>query len=896
MASSAGGGPAKAAAAAPAAPGREKERLFEGTKHSMASSGKIGGAFVKTTSAPYLQHRIDVFDRIYAAQEEKVAAEPHVAITVTLPDGTTKSGTSWQTTPLDIATGISKGLANDTVVAKVKYSKRHGSAAVAIHAVEDEEEDDHGGCCGHGAGDDGELWDMTRPLEGDCALKLFKFDTPEGQSTYWHSSAHMLGECMETMYGVHLCIGPPVQNGFYYDCYMGTESVKQTDFKAIEKTFMGIAKQKQPFQRVVLTKAQALDMFKHNPFKQRIITTKVPDAGMTTAYRCGPLIDLCMGPHVPHTGKVKAFSVQKNASSYWLADAENDSLQRVYGVTFPSKKQMAQHKKFLEQAQKYDHRKVGEKQELFFFHDLSPGSCFFLPHGARLYNNLMDFIKREYRRRGYTEVISPNMYNADLWRQSGHWQHYQDDMFTFKVEGADWALKPMNCPGHCLMFAHRVRSWRELPLRLADFGVLHRNELSGALSGLTRVRRFQQDDAHIFCRADQVKQEVLGALDFMQHVYGVFGMTFALERSTRPKKAVGVDTAEGCARWDNAEAALAEALDEFAGKGKWKDNPGDGAFYGPKIDIKVLDCMKRVHQCATVQLDFNLPIRFNLRYKGKDENGGENGDGFERPVMVHRAMLGSVERMIAILTEHFRGKWPFWLSPRQALVVPIHQNLNAYAHEVQRRLHDAGFHADVDESTKTFNKKIREGQLAQYNFILVVGQGEHARGTVNVRTRDNKVRGEKTLADLVWYFEKLQRDKHAFDGMAHGERDPDAADGGGADGGDAKGGKGKGGKQKGGKQQGGGGKKGGKQKQQQSKKKAKQGRKQAQKVWPKEVQDQEKVLFQLKKDKAGGEAIKAAVMKLNELKKLHPAVMVAPKPAAPAAAAAAAEDGEEKKK
>ena len=382
------------------------------------------------------------------------------------------------------------------------------------------------------------------------------------------------------------------------------------------------------------------------------------------------------------------------------------------------------------------------------------------PRRAALHT-LLAYIRSEYRKRGYEEVITPNVFNVDLWKQSGHWQHYQENMFSFTdgEKGANgdpnvFALKPMNCPSHCVMFNHRTRSYRELPMRYADFGVLHRNELSGALSGLTRVRRFQQDDAHIFCRQDQMQQEVLGALDFMKSVYTTFGMPFKLERSTRPKKACGLETPEGVALWDAAEKALADALDTFVGAGNWKDNPGDGAFYGPKIDIKVYDAMKRVHQCATIQLDFQLPIRFNLRYKSASED-----KDFERPVIVHRAMLGSLERMTAVLTEHFGAKWPFWLSPRQACVVPIHAEQNDYAWKVRNHLHDRGFYVDVSDSTKTLNKKILLAQKAQYNFILVVGGQEQEGNSVNIRSRDNKRLGVKTLEECTAMFQQLTDDR-----------------------------------------------------------------------------------------------------------------------------------------
>ena len=448
-------------------------------------------------------------------------------------------------------------------------------------------------------------------------------------------------------------------------------------------------------------------------------------------------------------------------------------LQRVYGISFPDKKELKAWQVRMEEAAKRDHRKIGTDQELFFFHALSPGSAFMQPHGARLYNTLVEFIKTEYWRRGYTEVMSPNVFNFDLWHTSGHAQHYKENMFCFDVEGAEFGLKPMNCPGHCLMFQHRLRSYRELPLRYADFGVLHRNELSGALTGLTRVRRFQQDDAHIFCRRDQIATEVVAALEFMKRTYDVFGMTFVLELSTRPKKALG-----DMALWDIAEAALAEAMDNFAGKGGWKVNAGDGAFYGPKIDIQVFDALGRDHQCATIQLDFQLPIRFNLKYRVSDPvvakgpklkkaemeaaaKAAKAAEKFERPVIVHRAMLGSVERMMAILIEHYAGPWPFWLSPRQIMVVPIDLAFSEYASKVRERMHAGGFHCDVDLGSNTLNKKIREHQMAQYNYVLVVGEKEQENDTVNIRTRTDGKLGEKSVAETLAMFKGFVDDpKH----------------------------------------------------------------------------------------------------------------------------------------
>lgn len=549
---------------------------------------------------------------------------------------------------------------------------------------------------------------------------------------------------MESLFGANLTIGPPLSGGFYYDAYLGDKVYTEEMYANIEAEVQKIVKQKQKFERLVVTKAEALEMFASNPFKVQIISSKVPDHSRTTVYKCGSLIDLCQGPHVRHTGMIKAFACAKHSATNWLGDVTQPTLQRMYGISFPDKKLLKAYKENLELAKARDHRVIGKKQELFFFHDLSPGSAFFLPHGTRIYNKLIAFIKSHYHRKGYTEIITPNVFNLDLWHKSGHALHYKDAMFTFEVEGQEWGMKPMNCPGHCLLFASKTRSYKELPMRLADFGVLHRNELSGALTGLTRVRRFQQDDAHIYCTSDpsMIENEVLNALNFMKEVYDTFGMTYKLELSTRPTKALG-----DIALWDMAERALAQAMDRFIGEGNWRVNAGDGAFYGPKIDIKVMDAMERIHQCATVQLDFQLPIRFDLSYKADNSE-------FERPVMIHRAMLGSVERMFAVLCEHYGGKWPLWLSPRQIMIIPVHKDWIPYCEEIQKMMHDKYFYVDVASGRETFQKKVRNAQIAQYNYQLVVGQAEVENRSVNVRTRDNEVQGEMGILEFVAKLEK----------------------------------------------------------------------------------------------------------------------------------------------
>jgi len=753
-------------------------RAIESDGPLMETGNLIGGdSFPKRTPNPsWLADRNAFYETIKERRAEEAKAKyTPVEITVTMPDGTVftkdregKPFLTYQTTPFHVAATISQGLADSSTVARVTYEKYADDYDPAFdgmdakdtlkEAMDDldlednsaEEKEENSDDAAVSGGLKPQLWDLTRPLVGPVKrLELLKFnDDQEAKTVFWHSSAHMMGEAMEHLFGVKLTIGPPLKGGFYYDSYMGVDSIKEDDYKPIEKEVQKIIKKKQKFERMVVTKDEALEMFADNPFKVKILSTKVPDGSRTTVYRCGDLIDLCRGPHVAHTGKVKAFAAAKHSAAYWLGDAENDSLQRLYGISFPDKKQLKVWQEMMEKAKERDHRRVGTKQELFFFHELSPGSAFWLPHGTRIYNKLVNFIKEQYWARGYDEVITPNIYNLDLWHQSGHAQHYKDDMFCFEVEGQEWAMKPMNCPAHCLMFGAAIRSYRELPIRYADFGVLHRNELSGALTGLTRVRRFQQDDAHIFCREDQITKEVLGALNFMKYVYSIFGMTYKLELSTRPKKALGEREL-----WDKAEASLEDALNIFNGKGNWRLNPGDGAFYGPKIDIKVMDAMDRVHQCATVQLDFQLPIRFDLKYTTDSK---EEGKQFARPIIVHRAMLGSVERMFAVLCEHWAGKWPFWISPRQAMVIPIHKDFGEYADSIRQRLHDEKIYADVDLSKNTFQKKVRNAQIAQYNFQLVVGKSEVENGTVNIRTRENKVEGEMKVDDMIEMFKRLR--------------------------------------------------------------------------------------------------------------------------------------------
>ncbi|CAB4289846.1 unnamed protein product [Prunus armeniaca] len=673
--------------------------------------------------------RIELFESIQAEQRAARQSLPSSdPIRITLPDGKVKEGKKWITSPFEIASEISKSLASNALISEVN----------------------------------GVLWDMNRPLEGDAELRLFTLDSFDNNEdvrhTFWHSSSHILGQALEVEYGCKLCIGPCARietrhdmcatskEGFYYDAFYGDFGLNDEHFKQIESWTEKAVKGKQPFERIEVSREQALEMFCDNKFKVEIING-LPADKTITVYRCGPLVDLCRGPHIPNTSFVKAFKCLKASAAYWRGNKDRESLQRVYGISYPDKKRLQEHIHKLEEAKKYDHRVLGKNQELFFFDPVSPGSCFFLPKGARIYNKLMEFIKHQYRDRGYEEVISPNLYNMKLWETSGHAEKYKDNMFSVEIEKQDFGLKPMNCPGHCVMFQHRNRSYKELPLRMADFGVLHRNEASGALTGLTRVRRFQQDDAHIFCRESQVKDEVRGVLEFIEYTYNIFGFTFKLKLSTMPESHMG-----DLATWKKAEAALKEALIEF-GK-PWEVNEGDGAFYGPKIDITVSDALSRDHQLATLQLDFQLPDRFKLYYSAEGEDGK-----MERPVMIHRAVLGSVERMLAVLLEHYKGKWPFWLSPRQAIVCPVSHTALPYALQVRDQIHQAGYYVDVDTSDKTIQKKVRQAQIAQYNYILVVGGEEVQNGQVSVRVRD---KGDVTVMSMESLLQHFKDQVEAF--------------------------------------------------------------------------------------------------------------------------------------
>ncbi|CDJ57415.1 threonyl-tRNA synthetase, putative [Eimeria maxima] len=778
---------AVAAAAAKGAPGRRAE---VGTAHTLGVLGHIGGDFTPTKGAPFIKKRLDIFERLMAKQQQEIkgifaAAVLCMAVLFLL--------LLWMAILLLLLP-----------LTMVGYEAGSGASSSCLAAADSDETEETAaeGCCSGNQQQQQEagavvwqLWDLTRPLEDNCKLQILKFDDPEAQSVFWHSSAHILGQALEAEFGALLTVGPALRPGFYYDCYMGAHTMNEGLHASIEAAAQRIVSEAQPFERLVCSKEEVLEMFADNPFKLALIRSKVPDGSRTTVYRCGALVDICRGPHLPSTGLCKAFAVTRHSAAYFLGNSSNDSLQRVYGVSFPEKKQLQQHLELLQAAKERDHRLLGQKLSLFFFEtNVSPGSAFWLPEGAKVYNKLVEFLRREYRLRGFKEVITPNIFSCDLWKTSGHYDNYKENMYLMSVEGKEWGLKPMNCPAHCMMFKHMAPSYRQLPLRLADFGVLHRDEASGSLSGLTRVRRFQQDDAHIFCTLEQVEEEVASALEFLFYVYEQFGFSFSLALSTRPLKAIGrIET------WNQAETALQNALEKI--NRPWKLNPQDGAFYGPKIDIQLWDALNRPHQCGTIQLDFQLPIRFNLQYKtqeetasaaaaaaaaaaakndahdeqahaqgnGKDSSNGSSDannssssveghlkPGMARPVIIHRAILGSIERMCAVLLEHTGGKLPFWLSPRQCIVLSISEKAAGYAETVADVLQREGYDVGVDVSNNTINKKIREAQLQQWNLLLVVGEAEMTAKTVTVRKREDPTKQQCiSIPDLLQMLKQM---------------------------------------------------------------------------------------------------------------------------------------------
>jgi len=578
-----------------------------------------------------------------------------------------------------------------------------------------------------------ELVDLTRQIKEDGKLVVLTCKDAEGKDVLRHSAAHVMAQAIMRLYKeAVLTIGPTVEDGFYYD--IDHRPFTPEDLEKIEKEMEKIVKEDLKVERIELTKKEAQKMFKGNKYKLELIKDM---EGKITAYKQGDFVDLCRGPHVPSTGSVKAFKLTKLAGAYWKGDSKNQQLQRIYGVVFPSKKELEEYVKLREEAEKRDHRKVGKELDLFMHHELAlPGSPFFLPNGTIIYNELLKLIREEYVKRDYQEVLTPQLFKKQLWETSGHWEHYKDSMFMLNIGGEEYSLKPMNCPSHVLIYKNQTRSYRDLPLKIADFCPLHRNELAGVLGGLTRVTKFCQDDSHIFVAPEQIGTEMAKLLDFVDYLYNkVFKFTFTVKLSTRPDKFMGEKKL-----WDEAEAVLKKVLDEK--KMNYIIKEGEGAFYGPKIDFDINDSLGRPWQCATIQLDFQLPLRFGATYEGQD---GKK----HTVIMIHRAILGSIERFIGVLIEHYAGKFPMWLSPRQVILLPIADRHAGYANEIAKQMKDKGLRVEVDSRTETTSKKVRDAQVAQINYILVVGDNEIKNKTVNVRTRDNKVLGEKPADGFV---------------------------------------------------------------------------------------------------------------------------------------------------
>jgi threonyl-tRNA synthetase len=613
-------------------------------------------------------------------------------INVTLPDGSSRSVPAGITVG-DLATSISPGLANAALAGKV--------------------------------GD--RLVDLSYHLTADSPLQIITSkNAAEALPLYRHSTAHLLAAAVTNMFpGVQCGIGPPTDEGFFYDFVVPRPFVPE-DLEAIENKMRELADQDLIFERQMWPREEAKRFFRERgePLKVQLIEEKTEGQSEVSCYTIKDketFIDFCVGPHVPSTGKLKAFKLLSTSNAYWKGDARNQPMQRVYGTAFLSDKELKEHLTRLEEAKKRDHRKLGRDQKLFMFHQWAPGATFWLPKGTVLYNTLADYMRGVLIPNGYTEVKAPIVFNKALWETSGHWRHYRQNMFLVESEGEQMGLKAMNCPGHFLMYASEVRSYKDLPIRFHEQTPLHRNEASGVLSGLTRVRQFSQDDGHCFVMESQIGEEVERLLRLVQRVYGDFGMRPEMKLSTRPPEFMG--TAEA---WSHAEAELKRAL-EAAGVA-YTINEGDGAFYGPKIDFDVTDAIGRKWQCATIQLDYAQPENFDLTYVGADNKE-------HRPVVIHRAIFGSFERFIALLIEHFAGAWPLWLAPVQAVVLPISDRHRDYAVGVQNRLAAVGLRVELDDRQEKINYKIREAQLQKVPYMLVAGDREFAEGTIAVRSR-----------------------------------------------------------------------------------------------------------------------------------------------------------------
>ena len=631
-------------------------------------------------------------------------------INITLPDGTVKQ-MEQGATAMDVAKSISEGLARNVLAAEVN----------------------------------GEVWDATRTLTEDCSVNLLTWNDANGKMAMWHSSAHLMAEALEALYpGIKLAIGPPIENGFYYGIDLGEHSISSDDFPKIEKKMLELAREKNDYIRKDISKEDAIAFYQEKGDEYKLELLEGLEDGNITFYTQGNFTDLCRGPHIPNTGFIKAAKLLNIAGAYWRGDENNKQLTRIYGITFPKQKELTQHLEMLEEAKKRDHRKLGKELELFTFSQkVGQGLPLWLPKGTALRERLENFLKKAQKKSGYDQVITPHIANKDLYVCSGHYAKYGEDSFqpiNTPAEGEEFLLKPMNCPHHCEIYKTKPRSYKDLPIRFAEFGTVYRYEQSGELSGLTRVRGFTQDDAHIFCTQEQLKEEFIKVIDLVLYIFKTlsfeeFTAQISLRDPDNPDKYIG-----STENWDKAEAAIIEATAE---KGlKTVLEYGEAAFYGPKLDFMVKDALGRSWQLGTIQVDYNLPERFELEYVGSDNQN-------HRPVMIHRAPFGSMERFVAVLLEHCAGNFPLWLTPQQAIILPISEKYHDYAEKVLNLLNNSDIRALVDERAEKAGRKIRDAEVSKIPYMLIVGEKEASEGTVSVRKHGGEDLGSQKLEDFV---------------------------------------------------------------------------------------------------------------------------------------------------
>ena len=571
-------------------------------------------------------------------------------------------------------------------------------------------------------------------IDEDGTFKVVKFEDPEGKQIFWHSSAHLMAYAIKRLYpDTKFAIGPSIENGFYYDIDLDKQ-LSPDDLEHIEKEMKAIVKESPVFEKEVVSKEKAESIFKDEPYKIELIEDLPADEEISI-YRLGDFVDLCRGPHLENIKNIKAIKLTSIAGAYWRGDENNKMLQRIYGISFTKKKELDEYLERMEEAKRRDHRKIGKELDLFSFRDEGPGFPFFHPNGMIVRNELETFWRDLQIEKGYGEIKTPIILNEALWHRSGHWDHYRDNMYFTKIDGEDYAIKPMNCPGSILVYEQTMHSYRDFPLKLMEFGQVHRHELSGALHGLFRVRTFTQDDAHIFMLPSQIQEEVIKLIDLADELYNTFGFEYSVELSTRPEDSMGTDE-----QWDTAIDALRKALESK--NMDYEINEGDGAFYGPKIDFHLRDAIGRTWQCGTIQLDFQMPERFELTYVDED---GEK----KQPVMSHRALMGSMERFFGILVEHFAGRFPLWLAPVQVKVLPISEKFQDYAVKVTEELKANGIRAEFDERNEKIGKKIRDAQLNRINYMIIVGEKEENDEVISVRNRDGEERSALELDDFL---------------------------------------------------------------------------------------------------------------------------------------------------